>query len=390
MLSFKDGYAQIQALGQPLGVETIPLDLALGRILRQSVTTSRPHPAIDNSAMDGYALAGEAQNYKIIGEIPAGAAFSKTLKKGEAARIFTGAAIPQGCDRVLIQENASLHGHVVSPSPLPNIGANIRRKGGDFDEGFTLQAPKRLKAQDLALIAAMNQNQITVSKIPQIQILATGNELIMPGAAQSPFHVIASNAFGIKALAQSLGAKAQISPPIKDDKASITRAMNEAKCDILITTGGASVGKFDFVESAAKDAGFEIALHKIALRPGKPIMAGYRGERLFLGLPGNPVSALICAEIFLRAMILKLQGIPNDLPLFQYARLQNDIPANGDRTHFMRAQLTPTSEGILAQAFQNQDSAAISKFAKSNGLLVIEPNEPAKKIGEMVKFIDLN
>lgn len=387
MVPFDEGYEIIRALAAPLPAQSVALAEAYGRVLRTDLVAARPHPATDNSAMDGYALCGESEDYALVGEVAAGQEFAGALRHAQAVRIFTGAKIPAGTDRILIQENAVISDGLVRANPRPEKNANIRRAGSDYDIGFTLPAPKRLTPQDVALAGAMNFAKVDVSPKPRVAILATGDELVSPGQAQNERDVIASNAYGIKALAESYGAVAEILPLVGDDFGAIQRAMDDARADLLITTGGASVGKFDYVKDAAVAAGFQIAVHKIALRPGKPIMAGTRGDQVFMGLPGNPVSAMICAQIFMRAVLLKMQGLSGEMPSLKRARTQADIPPNGDRTHFLRTFIKETDEGYHAHPLRNQDSAAVSLLAKANGLIVLQPDAPVLSSGEFVNFI---
>ncbi len=389
MIPFDEGYDRIARLGKPIGTERISLEDARGRVLCEDLIAARAHPAHDISAMDGYAVSGAHERYHLMGEVAAGQIYDGAIKDGEALRIFTGALVPEGVDRVLIQENAQIKGEQVYADPIPEKGENIRLGGGDFEAGFTIPSPRRLNAADLALIGAMNIAEFEVSKTPSVAILATGSELVLPAQAQAPNQVIASNAYGLKALAEQYGARAEILPIVNDDPDEIANAMREAQCDLLVTTGGASVGKYDFVESSAKAAGFEIALHKIALRPGKPIMAGKRGSQIFLGLPGNPVSSMVCAVIFMRAVIRGQLGLENAFPKLQKARLAGSMPANGDRVHFMRALITQSETGFEADILSNQDSAAISLLSKTNGLVVVKPNEPARTNSDLVDFLFL-
>lgn len=387
MIGLTEGYRLIAGLATPLDVETVALEDAVGRVLRAPLRADRAQPAQDISAMDGYALAGEAARYTVIGEVAA-EAVPPSLQPGQAVRIFTGAGIPEGADRILIQENAHLEGAKLHATTPPYPAQHIRRKGIDFDTGFTLEAPRRITPAEIALIAAMNHAEITVTRPPCIAIIATGSELVAPGGAPNPYQTIASNAYGIRALARDFGARADILPIVEDRLAAITAALNAARdYDLIVTTGGASVGKYDFARQAAEAAGFDIAIHKIALRPGKPVLAGRRGEQILLGLPGNPVSALIGARLFLRALVDGLLGLPNEFPSLGRARLGHAIAVNGDRTHLMRAQISDDPNGAIAHIEAQQDSALLSVLAKTNALVMRTPFEPAKQAGDWVDYL---
>ena len=389
MLSFEEGFAKICGLARPLSCEVVEIGDAFGRVLRESVIASRPQPASDISAMDGYALVGEMESWRIIGEIAAGSHPELTLKQGEAVRIFTGASVPKGADRVLIQENAQVEGDKLW-GEIPNQGANIRKKGADFSEGFSLDAPQFLSSGAIALAAALNTNRLTVTRKARVAILPTGSELVEPSLAREPHHVVSSNPYGLKAIAKRMGASVDILPIQNDDLKVITDALLATQqYDLVITSGGASVGDFDLVPDAAKAAGFTLELHKIAMRPGKPVLAGRRGDTVLLGLPGNPVSAMVTGEIFISGLLRVMSGLPAAFPTLHSGILTHDLAENGERKHFLRAQITRHDHENHVTVFDNQDSAMLSILAKSNGLVVREANAPALKCGYHVKCLDV-
>lgn len=388
MISFEEGFARIMSLASPLESEKILIENAFGRVLAQDLTATRPQPALDISAMDGYALCGEHDQYKLKGEVSAGSRERISIGNGDAVRIFTGAPLPMGADRILIQENAKADDQFVIALTPPEIGAHIRKQGQDFETGFCIIKNQQLDPEKIALIAAMNFRHIEVYRKPRVAILATGSELVEPSLAKSAFDVIASNAYGIAAMVEKAGGLPKILPILNDDLALITQTLTELEdFDIIVTTGGASVGKYDYTAKAAQNAGFELSLHKIAMRPGKPVIAGKKNQSVFLGLPGNPVSALITARLFLAPLMAKQQGQASDLPKTFNARLNHDLPQNGDRKHFMRAFITSSEYGWEADVFSNQDSATLRILDRANGLVIRDENQPSLIKNDHIKFL---
>ncbi len=391
MLSFEDGFAKIMSLASKVGAVTIPIEHAAGRVLRQDVIAVRPQPPFSNSAMDGYALVGECDAYELVGEVAAGAGEFLELENGQAVRIFTGAPIPKGADRILIQENVLVSGSQVKCKKTPKTGDHIRLLGQDFDTNFTLNKGQILTPETIALIASMNCHEVSVHREIRVAIISTGSELVSPEQKAMPHQIIASNAYGIASLLSKWGAKADILPIIKDDLEAITKTLRTTSdYDIVITTGGASIGDYDFVPQAAKNAGFEIDLHKIALRPGKPVFAGKRDNTVLLGLPGNPVSSMITARLFLKGIIQKFKGMEATLPTFYTATLSADISANGDRTHFMRAKISTQNGHFFASPMKYQDSAMLSTLSCSNGLIVRNPHQSEQSVGDRCQFMWLD
>ncbi|MGP9789358.1 molybdopterin molybdotransferase MoeA [Roseinatronobacter sp. NSM] len=390
MIPPEEALARVFALVQPLGTESLPLEHAAGRVLREAVCAQRDQPPFAASAMDGYGVPADAQagaDLRLIGEAAAGHAFSGTVATGEAVRIFTGAPIPSGVGRVVLQEDVTTNESWVTLPGKLDHATHIRPRGVDFTQGDIVTAPRRLSAVALALLASMNCPNVTVSRRPDVAIIATGDELVMPGGTPRADQIIASNAFAIKALAEAEGARARILPIASDTETSL-RAVFElaAGADMIVTIGGASVGDHDLVGPVADMLGAKRSFYKIALRPGKPLMAGTLGQSLLLGLPGNPVSSIVCAHLFMRPALRAMQGL-GEWPLpTATAALACDLPANGPRTHYMRATLGP---GPTIAPVRNQDSSLLTVLAGADALLVHPAGEGPRKAGEPMRYIML-
>lgn len=390
MITPEAALAHLFQLITPLGSETVALDQAAGRVLRAPVTAQRDQPPFAASSMDGYAVRGPVNTgmtLRVVGEAPAGHGFSGTISAGEAVRIFTGAPIPDGADRVIIQEDVTRDGDTITLRDALDAGPYIRTRGTDFSAGDQISAPRRLRPVDLALLAAMNCADVTVSRRPDLAIIATGDELVMPGEDPRADQIIASNAFAIKAMAESEGARARILPIASDSEASLRAVFDlAATADMIVTIGGASVGDHDLVGPVAKAMGATQAFYKIAMRPGKPLMAGRMGGAVLLGLPGNPVSSIVCAHLFLRPALRAMQGL-GAWPLpSATARLACDLPPNGPRAHYLRATLGP--EGTITP-LPRQDSSLLSVLASADALLVQPPHCPGQPAGTAMRYIAL-
>ncbi len=389
MISVDEALGHLFDLVAPLDAEKVPLRQASGRVLAEPVTARRNQPPFRASVMDGYAVNSAGQtgpaSFAIIGEAPAGHAFSGDLSPGECVRIFTGAPVPAGADLVVIQENATASAGAMETSIDADDPHYIREIGADFKEGDAIRAPHRLTPADVALAASMNVAEVAVARRPVVALIATGDELVMPGEDPRPDQIIASNAFGLAALAESEGAEVRLLPIARDTPASLMSAFEFARgADLIVTIGGASVGDHDLVAEVAAELGMERAFYKIAMRPGKPLMAGRIGDAPMVGLPGNPVSSMVCGHIFLRPMLRAVQGLPKStLPLSQ-ASLAAPLTKNGGRQHYMRATL---ADGKLTAA-ERQDSALMSVLAGANALIVRPPHDPARQTGETVAFIE--
>lgn len=390
MISVAQALERLFALVTPLPVEEVGLTAGLNRVLRAPVAARRDQPPFSASAMDGYAIRDadcrEAARLAVIGEAAAGHAFAGRVGPGEALRIFTGAPVPEGADRVVIQEDTTREGETVILGAGISDNRNIRPLGADFRTGDTLAAPRLLRPADLALAAAMNADRLTVSRRPEVAIIATGDELVAPGGDPRPDQIIASNAYGLHGIVAQAGGVPRLLPIAGDSMGALAQAFDLARgADIVLTIGGASVGDHDLVGAAAEQAGMERAFWKVALRPGKPLMAGRFGEALLLGLPGNPVSSMVCAQVFLVPLIRALSGLPPAPAPRRLARLAAPLTANGPREHYLRAMSGP--EGVIA--FSKQDSSLLSVLAEADCLIVQPPGDPARDAGEMVEVITL-
>jgi molybdopterin molybdotransferase len=386
MLSVEAALERALALIEPVETETVALPALGGRALAEPVEARRDQPAFDASAMDGYAVragdAAEGARLRVVGEAPAGRAWRGRLGPGEAVRLFTGAPMPEGADAVLIQEDAARDGDAVLVRAAVSPGLFVRRRGRDFHAGWRLEAPRRLSPADVALIAAMDVPQAVVRRRPRIALIPTGDELAEPGGAPGPDAVTASNHYGLAALLAGRGAEPWLRPIARDDRAALRAALDAAaEADLIVTLGGASVGDYDLVREVVGEVDF----HRVAMRPGKPLMAGrYRGTPL-LGLPGNPVSAMVCGHVFLRPALDRLLGLPARPIAREPARTAAALPANGPREHYMRATLGP--EGLTPAA--DQDSSVLSRLAEADALLVRAPHAPSAAAGETVEAIFL-
>jgi molybdopterin molybdotransferase len=387
MISVEEASARLLALAQPLPAETVPLVQAAGRWLAAPVAARRDQPPFDASAMDGYAVQGDpvpGDGFIVIGEAGAGHAFRGTVGPGEAVRIFTGAPVPAGATRVVIQEDVTRDGNRITVTGA-DTGTNIRACGQDFPAGATL-SPRRLRPADLALLAAMNIAQVPVVRRPVVALMATGDELVNPGDKPGPDQIIASNSYALKAMAEAAGAETRLLPIARDNEAALRACFALADgADIIVTIGGASVGDHDLVAKVARNLGTEPAFWKIAMRPGKPLMAGRLGAALHLGLPGNPVSAIITGHLFLLPLIRAMQGDPDPLPRPASATLGADVAANGPRAHYMRARLA----GGTITPFDRQDSALLTVLTEANALLLRPIGDGPRRAGETVPVLPL-
>ena len=388
MISVDDALDLVLALGTPLETETVPLRHAAGRVLAQSVAARRDQPPFAASAMDGYAIKSvEADLHvqlKVIGEAAAGHRFQGSVGAGQAVRIFTGAPVPDGADFVVIQEDVERKGDLITLSTDPERNPNIRPAGTDFIKGTELSAPRRLTAQDVALLASMNIAEVPVSRKPVVALISTGDELVLPGQEPGPDQIIASNTFGLAAMLDRIGAHPRILPIARDTEAALKATFALAEdADLIVTIGGASVGDHDLVGDVAESLGMERAFYKIAMRPGKPLMAGRMGHAAMIGLPGNPVSAMVCGHVFIAPLIAKMQGLGDTRPAPQTATLIEPIPENGPRAHYMRAIV----EGGRVTVFDRQDSSLLTVLSQANALVIRPPHDPALPAGADISFI---
>ena len=392
MISVSDALARVLALVSQLPSEQVPLRRAAGRVLSAPVLAFRDQPPFAASAMDGYALADAAprpgSQYRVIGEAGAGHGFAGQVSTGQAVRIFTGAPVPDGGVHVVIQEDVTRTGQDIVLGSKLDTATNIRPAGADFRAGQGLAAPRRLSPADLALIAAMNQAQVTVSRRPRVALIATGDELVMPGEAPRADQITASNSFALAAMAEAEGAEVRMLPIAPDRETGLRFALDMAlSADLVVTIGGASVGDHDLVGKIAAGMGMERAFYKIAMRPGKPLMAGgIRGVPM-LGLPGNPVSAIVCGHLFLLPALRAMQGLTDVAPPMLQAVLCAPLEQNGPRAHYMRARVTSEGGQTLIRAFDRQDSALLTVLTEANALLVRPVGDAARKTGDTVQYL---
>lgn len=397
MLSVEEARAKILAGVHPTAPETVALAEAHGRVLARPVVSRRTQPPADVSAMDGYALRAadgrEGAHLRVIGTSPAGHPFAGSVGPGEAVRIFTGGFMPAGADSVLIQEDAERTGDDVLVKSAVTLGDWVRPMGLDFAEGREMiPAGTRLSARHVGLAAACNAPWVTVHRKPRIGILATGDEIALPGDPIPDGGIVSSNAHALAALVRASGGDPIVLPIAPDDQAAIAEAATAARvCDMLVTTGGASVGEHDLVQAALGPEGFELGFWKIAMRPGKPLIWGRLGHTPMLGLPGNPVSALVCATLFLVPALAVMAGLPARGPETQKAILGAPLKANDRRADFLRATLSTDSAGhAVATAFPQQDSSMMALLAQADALILRAPHAEALPAGAEVEVIRLD
>jgi molybdopterin molybdotransferase len=400
-LSVSEARARILAASAKIhDVETVTLAEALGRTLAEDLVAKRTQPPVPVSAMDGYALraadvATLPTTLKLIGESAAGHGFAGSVAAGECVRIFTGAPVPDGADAILMQEYVVADGATITPQKSVPHGDFIRKAGLDFSTGDPLlPAGTLLGPAEIALAAAMNHPRLPVVRRPRIAILATGDELVRPGDEMRATQIVASNSFAIAAYVQLAGGEAIDLGIAADDfvalEAGIRRA-REVEADVLVTLGGASVGDHDLVKSALTKEGMELGFWRIAMRPGRPLIHGRLGDMLILGLPGNPVSAIVCGVLFLLPLVRALAGAPDaDADTSEAAILGAPLRANDSRQDYLRATLAMDSGGLsVATPFSAQDSSLLSVMSQAQCLIVRVPHAPEAKAGELCRIIRL-
>lgn len=397
MIPLSEARARILAAAKLLPAEQVPITQGLGRVLAADVVARVTHPPTAVSAMDGWAVrTADIGAFPVtltrIGEAPAGRPFAGTVGRGQAVRIFTGAALPDGADTVVVQEDADDHGATVTLRDGGGPGRWVRPAGQDFSVGDVgVQVGRRLTVRDLALTASMNVPWLRVRRRPRVSILATGDEVVMPGDTLAPGQIVSSNSLALCALVRQLGGE-PVDLGIAGDSADSLSTLVAAASgtDLLVTIGGASVGEHDLVRSVLGAAGLQLDFWKIAMRPGKPLMFGQMHGVPMIGLPGNPVSALVCAWLFLRPLLLSMQGLPADDDL-RDAVLARDMGANDGRADFIRAKLSTDGQGrLVAEPFPKQDSGMLSRLAWADCLILRAPHAPPAKAGDRVKVMPLD
>lgn len=399
LMPVAEALARVLAEAAPLPAEAVPLTDAHGRVLAADVAAVRTQPPADVSAMDGYAVrsADVAQvpvKLRVVGEVAAGHPFEGTVGPGEAARIFTGGVLPPGTDAVVIQENTTRESDSVVVTASAGKGRHVRVEGLDFKHGTVLLAKgQRLSDRDLALVAAMNHPRVPVHRRAKVAVLATGDELVMPGAAPRVGEIVYSNGYATMALARREGCEVVdlgIVPDRLAETAAAVRRGRDIGADILVTSGGASVGDHDLVQKAFAAEGLALSFWKVALRPGRPMMHGRLGTMHVLGLPGNPVSAYVCGVLFLVPLIRRLAGRKDVEPVLETARLGCALPPNDERADYLRATLAPGIDGIpVATPAPVQDSSMLVPLARADCLLVRAPYAATANAGDTCSIIRL-
>jgi molybdopterin molybdotransferase len=383
---------------EPTAADTVPIGDAAGRVLAAPLAARLTQPPFDASAMDGYAvraadIAKLPARLEVIGRAAAGHPYGGAVETGQAVRIFTGAPVPRGADAIVIQENTAGDGDCVEVRDGAPDPAHIRPRGFDFREGEVLLQPgRRLGPREIALAAAMGYGDVPVRRRPVVAILSTGDELVAPGQAPGPGSVVSSNHLGVAALAAQAGAEPRQLGIARDTCESLERHLERASgADILVTIGGASVGESDLVSPVLQAHGMALAFWKIDMRPGKPLMFGRLGAQRVLGLPGNPVSALICGRVFLVPLIRALLGLPQEDLAARFARLAEPIEANGPRQHYMRVGLRVRPDGTVeALPVRSQDSSLLAPLAAADALLVRPPDAPGLPAGAEISVLPLD
>jgi molybdopterin molybdotransferase len=396
MLALEEARGRILAALEATPAETVPIAEAWGRVLARPVAARLTQPPADVSAMDGYAVraadAVAGARLAVTGAAPAGHPFAGSVGPGEAVRIFTGGFVPAGADAILLQENATEATGVVTVQEGVTQGRWIRRRGLDFAAGDgLLPAGRKLTARDVGLAAAANHPWVTVHHRPRIGILATGDEIALPGEPIPAGGIVSSNAHALAALVRAAGGKPLVLPIAPDDRDAIAAAAAAARaCDMLVTTGGASVGEHDLVQKALGPEGFALDFWKIAMRPGKPLIWGRLGRTPVLGLPGNPVSALICGVQFLVPAIAVMSGLPGGPPPTILVRAGAPLAANDGRFDHLRSTLGTDPDGRpVATPFPVQDSSMLATLARAEALILRPPHAPAVPQGAEVEAIPL-
>jgi len=390
-MSVAEALRRVLEHAEPLATEMASLVEAHGRVLGKDLKALRTQPPAAMSAMDGYAaraadVASVPATLKLVGEVAAGHPFEGTVGSGEAARIFTGGVLPAGADTIVIQENTRREGGNVVVLSTATKGRHVRRAGLDFSEGAVMLAKgRRLTDRDLSLAAATNHASVPVHRRPRLAVLATGDELVMPGTIPGVAEIVYSNGFATMALARREGCGVTdlgIAPDRLPETVAAVRRARDLGSDILVTSGGASVGDHDLVQQALAAAGLDLSFWKVAVRPGKPMMHGRLGSMHVLGLPGNPVSSYVCSVLFLVPLIRRLAGRSDCEPVTETARLGCELPQNDERQDYLRATLAQGPDGaMIATPFPAQDSSMLLPLAKADCLLIRAPHAPAAPAG---------
>jgi molybdopterin molybdotransferase len=392
LLAVDDARGRMLAEIAILPAERVRLAQAIGRVLAEDVAAVRDQPPFNASAMDGWAVraADSPGELKIVGESAAGRGYEGSVGPGEAVRIFTGAALPDGFDAVVIQEEAERSGDVVRV-PQVDAGHFIRPAGGDFKAGaLLLERGARIDPWRLSLAASAGRAEVSVGARPRVALLSTGEEIVEAPAAPGRFQIYDSGAPGLAAMVEDWGGIVIRAKPVGDELDAVIEALRSIEADLVVTVGGASVGDHDLVRAAGEALGLSLRVESVNVRPGKPTFFGVLGDgRRMLGLPGNPASAFVCAEVFLRPILNAYQGSAAE-PATVAARLEQALPANGSREHWMRAKLSYSEGGVTVRPYRDQDSSLVSVFAASDALLRRRAGAAAAEIGTPVEVLRLS
>jgi molybdopterin molybdotransferase len=394
MISVEDARAHVLAGLAPTGAEIVALADAWGRVTAYDIKARLTHPPQDVSAMDGYAVrASDPDPRQVVGAAPAGHPWLGVVAQGQAVRLFTGSIVPEGADCVVLQEDTDVDGSGITVRDSIRPGQHIRRAGQDFHEGDVMVAAgTRLTPRQIGVAAAANHAWISVRRRPVVALLATGDEIVLPGETLPPGGIVSSNSHALSALVRACGGTPLLLPIAADTLQSIAEAAEFARAaDLLVTTGGASVGDHDLVAQALGGLGLELNFWKVAMRPGKPLMHGHIGRLPLLGLPGNPVSAYLCAVLFLKPMIERLSGLPGLAPTPTVARLSSSLPANDHRADHLRCRLSQNQDGtLIAIPALRQDSGMMRTLSESDGIILRPPHAPMATEGETVQVLRLD
>lgn len=398
-IKVEEALSRLLAGAQPLPVESIGIDDAQDRVLAKDIFAKRTQPPFAASAMDGYAVRSQdviqpGAKLTIIGEVAAGYTLDKVVGQNETVRIFTGAPVPVGADAILIQEDANVVDDItIEASVAVAPETYVRPAGLDFSDGdLLLSKGQALDAGALCLAASGNHDFLPVNSRPRIGILATGDELRAPGSELEPGQIIASNSYGVAAIIRAHGGIPIDLGIARDNRDSLQNALScaiDQKCDCLITLGGASVGEHDLVRKVFIEAGMTLDFWKILMRPGKPLMFGQLNKMRILGLPGNPVSSLVCSHLFVAPLVAALGGRKHQIDR-KSAILSHKLPANGAREQYARAVVSRRDGDLYVDVFENQDSSVVSLYAKANALVIRPIGAPEAKAGETVEFIAIS
>ena len=392
LLAVDDARAAMLAEIAARPAESVALAASIGRVLAEDVAAVRDQPPFAASAMDGWAVRGADTPgaLKIVGESAAGHGYEGQVGAGEAVRIFTGAAVPAGCDAIVIQEDATRDGDSVAV-PAVAAGHFVRPAGGDFKAGAVLLARGlRIDPWQLSLAASAGRAEVSVYGRPRVALLSTGEEIVEAPGVPGPFQIYDSGVPALAAMIEGWGGAVVRARPVADKLDAVIAALKGAEADLVVTVGGASVGDHDLVRAAAGALGLSLRVESVNVRPGKPTFFGVLGDgRRLLGLPGNPASAFVCAEMFLRPVLAAYQGAATK-PVTITARLAEALPTNGSREHWMRAKLTYAEGGVSVRPYRDQDSSLVSVFAASDALMRRLAGAAAASAGEAVEVLPLS